>query len=1515
MKQYIFGSLLACLFLAVFSFSASAQRIQQPLGRGVVAVNNGSSVLVAWRKLAQEAENTTYNVYRRAVGGTTFTKVNSTPITKTNFSTTTSAIPLNTEIAVTTIVDGVESEPSEAFTLKSQAFRSVFMNINFSNTLSSDEYVVKFVWPADLDGDGEYDYVCDRLSTTDVSTRSHKIEGYLRDGTYLWTIDVGPNVYLDRGQDDMCLAYDMNCDGRAEVVIKSSDGTRFWDHTNMTWGKYLLGSTNGDTDGDGIIDYNAQNVKNPPFYITVVNGLTGEEMNSIEMPYAKMHDGSDQYSRTNKSAYMSDGYNLLNGHMGVCYLDGIHPSVVMEYLDRTTNGTHHNYVSAWGYDFVGATATNWKEKFTWSRNDKTPWPAEFHSIRIGDVDLDGKDEMLEGGYTLDDNGTMLFSAGIGHGDRFRVGDINPDRPGLETYAIQQSSLLGQLLYDSSNGKHLKDWYLSSAADVGRGECMDVDATHKGYEIFSTMPNLYDCAGDVITSGDTPFPTEGVWWDGELDREMLSAPDGNGFNAMVTKYDQTRLIQMAKESGWTVNSTYGVRPMFFGDIIGDWRDEVILKKGNDSSSTGIIGYTTDYATNYSIYCLQQDPAYRMQCTTRGYYQSPMTDFYLGYGMPTPPLPPSMVTDVRWGSGSEWNANGSNFVTFDLSASTGETNGKSVLFDISGSNSSAINISGTQTPKTVYVMSPLGHNYTWNVSGSLSGPMDLWKSMNGTLTVNGNLAYTGKTIVSEGTLQLEGNLTGPLSLRAKGTLAGNAVLNDTTLFEGALNYEGCRLSPGTSNAPFGTITSNKSMALPGNVYIEENLQTEGTVKCDLLKVNGNLTLLGANTFTIVPSETKPNEGEYVLAQCTGTLTADVSKIVIRGLVGLNYSVKTDGKQITLKIAGSRAPASDVMWTGATNGTWDYKTANFSLGGQNTTFVAGDEITFGDEPSQRNITIGDLMPVAGVKFVHQSDSYTLNGDGGISGTGGITKTGSGTLYLNNTKSDFTGATILSGGTTVVKALGEAGTASSIGAASAEASNFQLSKCTLTINNANTSTNRGVMLTDTINMNVASGFTTLKGVVTGTGTLLKTGTGQLSLTYGTNTYSGGTIVRGGTLAQGAWNTTFGTLGGNLTLAGGTLVVMANNGTSTVPNLQYKLHIADGTTNYINGAYRFRIQGSIDGSGTLTINFPYVRGDVSANWSAFSGTLNATGVQMRLNAAQDMSQATLNLGDATNLGHYASGSGTQLTTLTTKIGALKSTSATSNVTGGIFNVGYNNQDATFAGLLNCNAVNKYGTGTWTLTNGASSAPLSIYGGTICAANASGTLTTGNIIVYGGGTLLGTGITKNVIVQKGGIVDAGTGTLTTGTLTVGGNLTLNAGATLRVRVRTVTNSKYNIGGTLTMNGDTLLLDNLGRTYKNGDELTLFTGNGTRSGKYILKPAVPAEGFVWDDSSLLSDGILRVAATDGIAHIGVNCMVDVYSVGGTLLRTNEPCSKALNGLPHGTYIVKPNGQNGTYKVSR
>ena len=345
--------------------------------------------------------------------------------------------------------------------------------------------------------------------------------------------------------------------------------------------------------------------------MSVIDGLTGAEIACSELKYSEVHDGSDTYTRNNRADYMSDGYAAMDGHFAIAFLDGVHPSLIMECLDRDNNKSHHNYVFTWDYDWSTGKPTNWHHSSTWSRNDKRPWPAEFHQLRVGDVNGDGYEEMLQGGYSVNPLRNWFCSPGIGHGDRFVVSDIDPDRPGMEAYAIQQSDLLGQLLYDPATGNRIKEWYLPSLYDVGRGTCMDVDPARKGYEIYSHADDfIYDCKGDKTGytrsgCGITQI-FEGVWWDGDLLREELSAPGGSGWgtNLMVTKpLTKARLVEYSQESSWATHAATGTRPAFMGDVTGDWREEVILASQNADICTGVVGYTTNIPTDYSIYALQ------------------------------------------------------------------------------------------------------------------------------------------------------------------------------------------------------------------------------------------------------------------------------------------------------------------------------------------------------------------------------------------------------------------------------------------------------------------------------------------------------------------------------------------------------------------------------------------------------------------------------------------------------------------------------------------------------------------------------------------------------------------------------------------------------------------------------------------------------------------------------------------------------------------------------------------------
>ena len=723
--------------------------------------------------------------------------------------------------------------------------------------------------------------------------------------------------------------------------------------------------------------------------------------------------------------------------------------------------------------------------------------------------------MWAGGYGVNPAQNRYASTGLGHGDRFIISDIDPDRPGLEGFAIQQSALLGQCLYDTKTAGRIKEWYLPSVYDVGRGACLDIDASHKGYEILSYADEfVYDCKGEKTGQTRSGSMYEGSWWDGDLQREWINSPGGSGWgtNMMVSKVLGNRLIEFSQESSWATHGGTGTRPAFMGDITGDWREEIILAKQNDNGSTGLVGYTTNIPTSYSIFCLQQDPHYRLDCTTRGYYQHPNTGFYLGGDMPMPPLPPVFEADVRNEMAS----------------------GKSVMFDLQGDNHEPITVN--HSPSMLYLMNPRGHDYSFTGNGT-TGNGQLIKSMQGSVTFNCNLGHTGKNIISEGTLAVNGTISGPVELRARGTLSGKAILNDTITFEGALNYEGCRLKPGNP------MTFKKSVTLPGNVYLEIK-----AVVYKLVSVEGDLTFKNTNYITV--NLDNKDAADYVVAECTGTLTCDPSKLKTRGLDGINYDLAVKDNKLVLKINETRSPAENVVWTGNESKAWDYKARNFDYNGA-TAFVAGDVVVFNAQASQKAITLNEPMVTNGVFF--DSGKYTLSGEGGISGEGNVTVNRDADVTLNMKYSDYTGKTIINGGTLTVPNFYDGGQKSAIGASTAAEGNLQINGGTLVLSKDNMATDHIVTLTDTatIRVTASNSALTLKGQVKGTGYLVKDGSGRINFNYGGTNNFAGVIVKKGTIAQGAWNTTFGKVGSPMLLAGGEVHQIDVNSTSTVPTFK----------------------------------------------------------------------------------------------------------------------------------------------------------------------------------------------------------------------------------------------------------------------------------------------------------------------------------------------------------------------------
>lgn len=1476
------------LLLCLTSLSGQAQRIYQKLGRGVVAVTRdaGKTANVSWRKMTNDPDSCTYNLYKRAVGATSYTKVNTAPLTKTFYQFSSAQVPLGSELAVTTVSPkGIESEKSTPFYYKKQPWNNVWMYIELDdNVIKRDEYCVKYVWPCDLNGDGEYNqFIVDRLgggsyddeeegdSTATSTSTNHKLQAYDIDGTLLWTIALGPNVNISSGHNDMVTVCDIDCDGKAEVIIRSSDGTRFWDKQKNDWGKYVFGKDVPDIDGDGIVDYaSSENTKrNPPFYISVIDGMSGEEKTSAELKYAEVHDNTDQYSRDNRADYWSTkGYYQMGGHFAICY-DGIRPYVAMKCLDRALSDGHHDYIFAFGYDWVKGKPTNFHHFYTCSLKDKTPSLAVFHGNRVCDVDGDGIDELIPGAFAANPWKGIVSSAGIGHGDRFTVGDLDPTRPGLEHFAIQQSGLLGQIVYDAATGEHLKEWYLPSVWDIGRGQCQDVDSTRLGYECYSYVNDyIYDIKGHN-TGVKRTSPCEGLWWDGDLLREAVNqrGGSGRGSNLYVEKVPSGgRIMEFSRESEWRVHGQTGTRAAFWGDIMGDWREEIILMDQGETRSTGIVGYTTSTPTDYTITALIEDSHYRGDVSCRGYYQSPNTSFYLGHSMKQEPIYDCVKTDLRYKSG--WS-----FTSFNQTNDESYADGKSLIFDLSGDNKSPIQLVSPLAPSAVYIMNPKGHDYTFTGTGTFTGAMDLKKGMQGTTTFNMNLEHTGKTVISEGTLCVNGSISSPLYLMSRGTLAGNATIHAPVFLEGALNHEGCRFMPGNSSDRFGTITFARSLMLPGDVYIETDLET-ATEKTDKFIVKGNLTLQGTNYFNINCHEASITPGIYTLAECTGTLTAEADKIKILNLDGVPYSIQLTDHTIQLVINTQRQAADNVAWVGNETASWDYLTKNFKADDKNSYFITGDKVVFDDNAQQFDIHIDNKVVTGGITFNNNEKTYTLRGDGAISGTGDLVKNGRGEVRLEMENSDFTGRTIINEGKLTVIEMSDAGKISSIGAPVADKGYLQINGGELCVDGDNVATDRMVTISDTATINITNtgSSLTLKGQLSGRGILIKDGAGQLNMTYaGTNDFDG-LIIRGGTIMQGQWQGTFGKSGAPITFEGGTLRMRDNQSMSTIPQLTNPMFFKKNTNNQITGSYRCSIRGKASGSGTLTLASGGVRCDWHTDFSEFAGTIKGTGTELRLQSSvTDMKQARLQ-----PTGSIGVEVGAEL-----HIGALIGDEKTTSIKGSNLYVGYLNDTCSFAGVLRNNTVTKVGTGVWELTGTSSESSIVVKGGALKIRNFTGSATSSSLTVEDGGMVIGRGTTQSILLRKGSVFAPGIDASSTGTLSTRGNFIAYGGSILLFKIGSSANDMLNCSGTIRLNGDTIrIMPIQGRTFNNGESIQIIEGTINANSKWIIDGA----GYDWDDSQLLTSGklICKGSITNGIDGIAVDepDNVKYFDINGT-----------------------------------
>jgi hypothetical protein len=583
-------------FLDVSDDSVAPQgdRKMESLGRGVVAVRSGSSsVLVSWRLLGLDPDGIGFNVYRSAAGGPEV-RLNSSVLTGgTNYVDSTANLGQANTYRVRPVVDGIEQSPSGAFTLTANHATEPVVRVPLRAGGP-----VKFVWVGDLDGDGEYDYVLDR------QTSPQTIEAYRSNGQFLWSVNMGPNSTnqnnieggsstIDVGHNDGVTVYDLDSDGRAEVAVRIANGVRFGDGTTY----------------NGLPDNTRQ-------AIAVLDGRTGAARATAPVP----------------TDYVSDG--PMYARFGVGHLDGVNPSLVGFMKNRIGDGGFNLMFASWR--FTGSTLTQ-QWKFLRGNQDLP----DGHNTRIIDVDGDGRDEVAEIGFVLNGDGTLRYSlgpAGVVHGDRFHIADMDPSRPGLEGYGVQQNNPSGlrDYYYDAATGRMIWRHTASGTADVGRGMAGDIDPRFPGMEVWA-FSGVYNAATNRLTEPNTslqPWPQLGLWWDGDLTMELLNDGKFEKWDpSNPTPTNGTRRLLTTSSYG-AVDASQNVQPTFYGDILGDWREEAVY---TNASHDELIIFATNQPSSTRLYTLAHNPAYRNAMTLKGYMQSHHVDYFLGAGMARPPRP--------------------------------------------------------------------------------------------------------------------------------------------------------------------------------------------------------------------------------------------------------------------------------------------------------------------------------------------------------------------------------------------------------------------------------------------------------------------------------------------------------------------------------------------------------------------------------------------------------------------------------------------------------------------------------------------------------------------------------------------------------------------------------------------------------------------------------------------------------------------------------------------------------------
>ena len=615
------------LSLALGLGNAQAARQMEWLNRGLVAVKTTNGVFLSWRVLGTDGNTTGFNLYRDGEKIASFTGSQASNYTDTKGTS-------SSKYSVKAVVGGKEMAADAAVSVWSNQYLTI--NLDRPNGGSDYTYSPNDIAVGDVDGDGAFELILkwDPSNSKDNSQKGKTgnviIDCYKINGKKLWRIDLGVNIRAGAHYTQM-LVGDYDSDGKAEFAVKTAPGTKDGS------GNYLsLGSAKG---ADHSKDYRNSNgyILSGPEWLTIFNGETGKEMATVDYNPGRgtVKSWGDSYGNR------VDRFLATNA-----YLDGKKPSMVFQ-------RGYYTRMAITAYDWDGKTLSQ-----RWYYNAATSGQECYgqgnHNISAGDVDGDGFDEIIEGSCAVDHDGKFMYRTGKGHGDAMHLSDLDPDNPGLEVWQVHEEKPYGYDLHDARTGKLL--FNETSSGDNGRGVAGDVDSLNRGHELWSAANwNTYTVKGKIWKADKRPAYNFRIYWDGDLLDELLD-------NTTISKWDHAKqqsntLFQMQGNSCNTTKAT----PNFSGDILGDWREEVILHDG----ASKLYIYTTTIPTEHRMYTLAHDPIYRlgMSWQNTAYNQPPHLGFWL-YGnkdkFPTPDITlvgdhtPKPAAIIKQGAGSSSQA---------------------------------------------------------------------------------------------------------------------------------------------------------------------------------------------------------------------------------------------------------------------------------------------------------------------------------------------------------------------------------------------------------------------------------------------------------------------------------------------------------------------------------------------------------------------------------------------------------------------------------------------------------------------------------------------------------------------------------------------------------------------------------------------------------------------------------------------------------------------------------------------